>query len=268
MTGNPIWAERSVLVTGATGMVGSALTRVLVGEGCRVTALIADHDPQSELIRSGTINQVTVVDGRLEDITAVERAITGNDADTVFHLGAQTIVSTAHRSPRATFESNVQGTWNLLDVARQHTSLVQRVVVASSDKAYGESAVLPYTESMPLAGTFPYEVSKSMTDLVARSYALTYDLPITIARCGNIYGPGDVNWSRIVPGTFRSILRDEQPVLRSDGTFLRDYLHVDDVVSAYLALADAARLHSGTAYNFSDESPASVLEIYAACCVA
>jgi CDP-glucose 4,6-dehydratase len=268
MTGSAHWAERSALVTGATGMVGSALTAHLVAQGCRVVALVADHDPQSELIRSGLIERVAVVDGRLEDITAVERAITGHDVDTVFHLGAQTIVSTAHRSPRATFESNVQGTWNVLDEARQHAELVQRVVVASSDKAYGESDVLPYTESMPLAGTFPYEVSKSMTDLVSRSYAVTYDLPIAIARCGNIYGPGDLNWSRIVPGTFRSILRDEQPVLRSDGTFLRDYLHVDDVVSAYLVLADAAADQPGRAYNFSDESPASVLEIYAACCVA
>jgi CDP-glucose 4,6-dehydratase len=268
MSASALWAERSVLVTGATGMVGSALTAHLVAQGCRVVALVADHDPQSELIRSGLINRVSVVDGRLEDIAAVERAITGHDVDTVFHLGAQTIVSTAHRSPRATFESNVQGTWNVLDVARQHPTLVRRVVVASSDKAYGASDVLPYTESMPLAGTFPYEVSKSMTDLVARSYALTYDLPIVIARCGNIYGPGDLNWSRIVPGTFRSILRGEQPVLRSDGTFLRDYLHVDDVVSAYVALADAADAHPGQAYNFSDESPASVLDIYAACCVA
>ena len=258
----------SALVTGATGMVGSALTKALVDAGTRVTALVADHDPQSELIRSGTIDRVTVVNGRLEDVDAVERAITGNEADTVFHLGAQTIVSTAHRSPRATFETNVQGTWNVLDVARRHPTLVRSVVVASSDKAYGASTVLPYTEEMPLAGTFPYEVSKSMTDLVARSYALTYGVPVAIARCGNIYGPGDLNWSRIVPGTFRSILRDEQPVLRSDGTFLRDYLHVDDVVGAYLALVDAAEKAPGRAYNFSDESPSRVLDIYSACCVA
>jgi CDP-glucose 4,6-dehydratase len=268
MTGNSEWPERSVLVTGATGMVGSALTKALVGLGARVVALVADQDPQSELIRSGLIDRVTVVNGRLEDVEAVERAITANDVDTVFHLGAQTIVPTAHRSPRATLESNVRGTWNVLDVARQHSNLVRSVVVASSDKAYGESQVLPYTENMPLAGTFPYEVSKSMTDLVSRSYALTYGVPVAIARCGNIYGPGDLNWSRIVPGTFRSILRDEQPILRSDGTFLRDYLHVDDVVSAYLALVDAAAVNPGRAYNFSDEAPSSVLAIYAACCVA
>jgi CDP-glucose 4,6-dehydratase len=268
MTGDRTWAERSVLVTGATGMVGSALTRTLIDSGARVAALVADHDPQSELIRSGTIAEITVVDGRLEDVDAVERAVAGNDVEVIFHLGAQTIVSTAHRSPRATLESNVQGTWNVLDVARLHPTLVRSVVVASSDKAYGESPVLPYTEDMPLAGTFPYEVSKSMTDLVARSYALTYGVPVAIARCGNIYGPGDLNWSRIVPGTFRSILRDEQPIIRSDGKFLRDYLHVDDVVSGYLALVDVAGKDPGVAYNFSDESPASVLKIYEACCVA
>ncbi len=263
-----VWTGRAVLVTGATGMVGSALTARLFAEGARVVALVPDVDPQSELYRSGTYQRISVVNGRLEDFAAVERAIVGHDVDTVIHLGAQTIVSTAHRSPRATLESNVQGTWNVLDVARLNPDLVKRVVVASSDKAYGESAVLPYTEDMRLQGTAPYEVSKSMTDLVTRSYALTYGVPAVIARCGNIYGPGDLNWSRIVPGTFRSILFGQQPVLRSDGTFLRDYLHVDDVVNAYLCLSDAAKSHAGQGFNFSDESPLSVMDIYRACCVA
>lgn len=263
-----LWAGRSVFVTGATGMVGSALTSRLIAAGARVVALVPDVDPQSELYRSGTHQRISVVNGRLEDVDAIERAVAGHDIDTIFHLGAQTIVSTAHRSPRATLESNVQGTWNVLDVARLHPDLVERVVVASSDKAYGESAALPYTEKMPLQGTYPYEVSKSMTDLVTRSYALTYGVPAVIARCGNIYGPGDLNWSRIVPGTFRSILSGQQPVLRSDGTFLRDYLHVDDVVEAYLFLSDAARSHAGQGFNFSDESPLSVIDMYRACCVA
>jgi CDP-glucose 4,6-dehydratase len=255
-----------VLVTGATGMVGSVLTRRLLDLGANVVALISDHDPQSDLFRSSTIQECSVVDGRLEDFGAVERAIVEHEVEVIFHLGAQTIVSTAHRSPRATFESNVQGTWNLLDAARLHSDLVGAVVVASSDKAYGESEVLPYQESMPLAGTYPYEVSKSMTDLVTQSYATTYGVPTAIARCGNIYGRGDLNWSRIVPGTFRSILRGEQPVLRSDGSFLRDYLHVDDVVNAYLSLVRPSKSNPGCAYNFSDESPLSVLDIYAACC--
>lgn len=262
------WSTRSVLVTGATGMVGSALTATLVADGARVVALVPDVDPQSELYRSGVVQRISVVNGRLEDFDAVERAVAGNDVDTIFHLGAQTIVSTAHRSPRATFEANVQGTWNVLDVARLHPEFVTSVVVASSDKAYGESEVLPYTESMRLQGTYPYEVSKSMTDLVTRSYALTYGVPAVIARCGNIYGPGDLNWSRIVPGTFRSILSGHRPQLRSDGTFLRDYLHVDDVVGAYLHLSEVAVEHRGQGFNFSDESPLSVMDIYRACCIA
>lgn len=262
------WSTRSVLVTGATGMVGSALTARLVELGARVVGLVPDIDPQSELYRSGVVERISVVNGRLEDVDAVERAVVAHETDTIFHLGAQTIVSTAHRSPRATFESNVQGTWNVLDVARQHSGLVSAVVVASSDKAYGESEVLPYTESMRLQGTYPYEASKSMTDLVSRSYAETYGVPAVIARCGNIYGPGDLNWSRIVPGTFRSILTGKRPVLRSDGTFLRDYLHVDDVVGAYLHLSTAATSHRGQGFNFSDESPLSVMDIYRACCVA
>jgi CDP-glucose 4,6-dehydratase len=263
------WTDRRVLVTGATGLVGSWLSRRLVDEGAYVVALVADHDPQSELVRSGTISRLSVVDGRLEDAAAVERAIVGHEVDTVLHLGAQTIVGTAHRSPRATFESNIQGTWNVLDACRLHASLVQRIVVASSDKAYGTQA-LPYTEDMPLEGRHPYEVSKSCTDLITTSYATTYGLPAVIARCGNIYGGGDLNWSRIVPGTFRSLLRGEQPVLRSDGTFLRDYLHVDSVVDAYLLLAEHAERPelAGRAFNFSDGAPLSVRAIYEACCEA
>lgn len=265
-----LWAERRVLVTGATGMVGSSLTRWLINQGAYVVALIADHDPQSELIRSGLISQISVVNGRLEDFAAVERSINGHDVDTVFHLGAQTIVGTAHRSPRSTFEANIQGTWNVLDACRIHSSLVKRIVIASSDKAYGEQDELPYLETMPLEGRHPYEVSKSCTDMISTSYAHTYNSPVLIARCGNIYGAGDLNWSRIVPGTFRSLLRGEKPVLRSDGTFLRDYLHVEDIVQSYVTLANHAEDPElrGQGFNFSDEKPLSVLDIYKACCEA
>jgi CDP-glucose 4,6-dehydratase len=264
------WAEHRVLVTGATGMVGSWLVERLVDKGAFVAALVADHDPRSQLLRSGTFHRIAVTDGRLEDHAAVERAVNEHDVDTIFHLGAQTIVGTAHRSPRPTLEANIQGTWNVLEAWRLHPDLVKSVVVASSDKAYGEQPVLPYTEDMSLTGRHPYEVSKSCTDLVAQMYAHTYGAPVAIARCGNIYGGGDLNWSRIVPGTIRSLLRGEQPVLRSDGKFLRDYIHVDDVVGSYLALADAllAGESVGEAYNFSDEKPQTVLEIYAATCAA
>jgi CDP-glucose 4,6-dehydratase len=249
-------------------MVGSWLVHHLVDAGAFVSALVADHDPRSQLLRSGTIDRIAVTDGRLEDHAAVERAVNEHDIDTIFHLGAQTIVGTAHRSPRPTLEANIQGTWNVLEAWRLHPDLVDAVVVASSDKAYGEQPVLPYTEDMSLSGRHPYEVSKSCTDLVAQMYASTYGAPVAIARCGNIYGGGDLNWSRIVPGTIRSLLRGEQPVLRSDGKFLRDYLHVDDVVDSYLTLAQAllAGESRGEAFNFSDESPLSVMDIYRAIC--
>ena len=264
------WADRRVLVTGATGMVGSWVTRELVELGAFTVAFIADTDPNSELIRSGTISKVSVVNGRLERYDDIERALNNHEIDTVIHLGAQPIVGAADRAPRHTFESNVQGTWNLLDACRLLQPLVKRIVVASSDKAYGTQPVLPYTEDMSLSGDHPYEVSKSCTDLITTTYARTYGLPTTIARCGNIYGGGDLNWNRIVPGTFRSLIRGEQPVLRSDGTFIRDYLHVDDIVSAYLRLADRSDDPdlAGQAFNFSDESPITVMQVYTAICEA
>lgn len=264
------WADQPVLVTGATGMVGSHLCQLLVDAGTPVVALVLDDDPRSELRRSGAFERLTVVNGALEDPRAVERAVVVHDVATVFHLGAQTLVRAAWRDPLSTFEANVRGTWNVLDVARRHPELVRRVVVASSDKAYGASDVLPYAEDHPLGGIQPYEASKTCADIIARSYAVTYGLPIGVARCGNIYGPGDLNWSRIVPGTIRSLLRSEQPVIRSDGTLVRDYLHVHDAVTGYLALADWLDRASGgaPAFNFSDESPRSVLEIYEAVCLA
>jgi CDP-glucose 4,6-dehydratase len=268
MGGRAAWSERRVLVTGATGLVGSWLCRDLINRGAFVVAFICDWDPQSELIRSGVVNRTAVVEGRLEDPEKLDRAINLHEVDTVIHLGAQTIVGTAHRSPRQTFETNVAGTWNVLDACRVHSDFVERIVVASSDKAYGASAELPYTEDMPLDGRAPYEASKSCTDIVARSYATTYGLPIAIARCGNVYGGGDLNWSRIVPSATRSLLHGQQPYLRSDGTAVRDYLHVDDVVAAYLVLADHADKPdvAGEAFNFSDEAPLTVMEIYRAVC--
>ena len=264
------WSGKRVLVTGATGMVGAWLTRWLVDAGAYTVAFISDTDPQSELIRSGYINRVAVMNGRLENYDDIERAINNQEVDTIFHLGAQPIVGAADRSPRHTFESNIQGTWNLLDSARVLNGLVKRIIVASSDKAYGTQPVLPYTEDMSLNGDHPYEVSKSCTDLISTTYARTYGLPVTIARCGNIYGGGDLNWNRIVPGTFRSLLRGEQPVLRSDGTFIRDYLHVDDIVSAYLLLGESTDKPelAGQGFNFSDESPLTVMQIYKAICEA
>ena len=259
------WEDRRVFVTGATGIVGSWLVRRLVEEGAIVVALIHDLDPQSELVRSGTLNRTHVVNGALEDYWALERAVNLHETDCVIHLGAQTLVGTANRNPLPTFEANIRGTYNLLEVCRVHRDLVRSVVVASSDKAYGEAEVLPYSEEMPLIGRHPYDVSKSCADLLASAYAETYGLPVTVARCGNIYGGGDLNWSRIVPGTIRSLLEGKAPVLRSDGTFTRDYIYVQDVVDAYLLLAERADEEGirGEAFNFSPGKPLSVLEITA-----
>lgn len=257
------WAERRVFLTGATGLVGSWLVKALLSRGAWVAAMVLDSDPQSELYRSGDFQRIAIVNGALEDLAALERAITRHETDTVIHLGAQTIVGAAHRNPLQTFEANIRGTYHLLEACRRHSSVVRSVVVASSDKAYGAQTQLPYTEETPLAGVFPYEVSKSCVDLIAQSYHRTYGLPVAIVRCGNIYGGGDLNWSRLVPGTIKSLLRGSRPFIRSDGTYLRDYIYVQDVVNAYLRTAEAldAGQVAGQAFNFSPESPVSVLEM-------
>ncbi|MHB8646954.1 MAG: GDP-mannose 4,6-dehydratase [Thermomicrobiales bacterium] len=263
VTSPGFWAERRVFVTGATGIVGGWLVKDLLAAGARVVALVRDADPQAEFYRSGDYRRTTIVNGRLEDFRSLERAINEHEIETIFHLAAQPIVGVAHRAPLATFEANIRGTYNLLEACRQHATLVRRVVVASSDKAYGTQPLLPYTETMPLHGKHPYEVSKSCADLIAQSYFATYGLPVAIARCGNIYGGGDLNWSRIVPETIRACLGGSRPVIRSDGTFVRDYIYVKDVSRAYRRIAEmlddpAVR---GEAFNFSPEQPVTVLEL-------
>jgi CDP-glucose 4,6-dehydratase len=260
------WRDRRVFVTGATGLVGSWLVRELVHAGARVTALIRDWDPQSELIRTGLVEQTSVVNGDIEHYATLERALVEYEIDTVFHLAARTIVGAALRSPLATFEANIRGTYNLLEACRRQGDLVQRVVVASSDKAYGASEILPYTESMAPLGRYPYDVSKACADLIAQSYYHTYGLPVAVARCGNIYGGGDLNWSRVVPGTIRSLHFGERPVLRSDGAFTRDYVYVEDAVKAYLLLAEALDRPEvrGEAFNFGPAEPHTVREVVTA----
>ena len=232
------WRDRRVFVTGGTGLLGGHLVEALLERGAEVTCLVRDWEPRARLVEEGWIDRVRQVRGELEDPALLERAVNEHEIEAVFHLGAQAIVGTATRSPLSTFESNVRGTWNVLEACRRNGALVRRVVVASSDKAYGESGGVPYTESMPLAGRFPYDASKAAADLVAASYAHTYALPVGIARCGNLFGPGDLNWNRLVPGTIRSALRGESPVVRSDGRHVRDWLYVRDAVDGYLALAE------------------------------
>jgi CDP-glucose 4,6-dehydratase len=257
------WTDRNVFVTGATGLLGSWLTEELLARGARVVCLIRDAVPDSRLVRSGTIDRVGIVRGELEDYQTLLRAINEYEVDTVFHLGAQTVVGTAARSAASTFESNIRGTWNLLEACRVCTRLVTRVIVASSDKAYGVHERLPYTEDTPLQGRFPYDVSKSCADLIAFSYFHTYGLPVAITRCGNLFGGGDLNFNRLVPGTIRSVLSGEPPIVRSDGTLVREYFYVEDAVAAYLGLAEqvvAAQL-VGQAFNFGSEQPIAAIDM-------
>lgn len=257
------WYKRKVLITGATGLVGSWLVKRLVEARATVVALVRDTDPQSELLRGGMIRRISVVNGAVEHLECIERAINEHEIDTVFHLAAQTLVGVGQRSPLATFESNIRGSYSLLEACRRHADRIRAVVVASSDKAYGQSSTLPYTEALAVGGRAPYEASKACADILSQCYASTYKLPVVIARCGNIYGGGDLNWSRLIPGTIASLLRGERPVIRSDGTFLRDYVYVEDAVSAYLLMSENAHCPdvAGEAFNFGPNKPATVLEI-------
>ncbi len=258
-----LWRGTRVLITGATGIVGSWLCEALLARDAIVVAFVLDHDPVSRLFAESIDRRCHVVHGDLRSFADCMRAINSYEVQVVFHLGAQTIVGTALRDPLECFESNIRGTYNLLEAARRLSSIVKTVVVASSDKAYGDSPVLPYTEDMPLNGRHPYDVSKSCTDLLSLTYAHTYALPVTVARCGNIYGGGDLNWSRIVPGTIRSLLAGEAPVIRSDGGPIRDYIYVKDAVEAYIRLAEAGDREgvAGCAFNFSPQSRHTVFEI-------
>jgi CDP-glucose 4,6-dehydratase len=260
---NSFWQDRPTLVTGATGLLGGWLLRRLVDQGADVVCLVRDWVPQSEMVRNRLIEQVKVVRGDIRDQAHLERVLGEYEIDMVFHLAAQTIVSIANRNPISTLETNIGGTWALLEACRRSPS-VKQVVVASSDKAYGDQQRLPYDEKTPLEGQHPYDVSKSCADLIAHTYAKTYDLPVVVTRCGNFYGGGDLNWNRIVPGTIRSVLRGQRPVIRSDGNYVRDYFYVEDGAAAYMLLAEqlAARPElRGEAFNFSNELQVTVLEL-------
>lgn len=257
------WRDRPVFVTGATGLVGGWLVQRLLAAEADVVCLVRDWVPQCELVRTNAIANVKVVRGDVRDQALLERALGEHEIDTVLHLAAQTIVGIANRNPVSTFETNIQGAWALLEACRR-SPLVRQIVIASSDKAYGDQEVLPYDETTPLQGQHPYDVSKSCADLIAHTYARSYDLPVAITRCGNFYGGGDLNWNRIVPGTIRSILRGQRPVIRSDGRYIRDYFYVEDGAAAYMLLAE--RLASqpdlrGEAFNFSNELQVTVLDL-------
>ena len=256
------WRDRPTFVTGATGLVGSWTVKRLLDAGAQVSCLVRDSVPRSEFMRAGMLDRITVIHGDVRDQALLERALGEYEIDTVLHLAAQTIVPIANRNPASTFETNVGGTWSLLEACRR-SPLVKQIVVASSDKAYGDHHHLPYAEEAPLQGRHPYDVSKSCADLIGQSYAHSFGLPVAITRCGNFFGGGDLNWNRIVPGTIRSVLRGHRPVIRSDGAYVRDYFYVEDGAAAYLLLAEKlAADHSlrGQAFNFSNEVQVTVRE--------
>jgi CDP-glucose 4,6-dehydratase len=263
MTSNGFWLDRPVFVTGATGLVGGWLVRRLLDAGADLVCLVRDWVPQSELVRQGLLEQVKVVRGDVGDASLLERTLGEYEIDTIIHLAAQTIVGIANRNPVSTFETNIAGTWALLEACRRSPT-VRQIVVASSDKAYGDHERLPYTEDAPLRGVHPYDVSKSCADLLAQSYAVTYGLPVAITRCGNFYGGGDLNWNRIVPGTIRSVLRGQRPVIRSDGQYVRDYFYAEDGAMVNMMLAESLAQNPdlcGQAFNFSNEIQVTVLEL-------
>jgi CDP-glucose 4,6-dehydratase len=257
------WRGRRVFVTGASGLLGSWMTETLIARGATVVCLMRDWVPASRFVGEGTINNAVVVQGELENYALLERTLNEYEIDSVFHLGAQTIVGVAGHSPLSTFDANIRGTWNLLEACRACAKRIERIVVASSDKAYGVHEKLPYTEETPLQGRFPYDVSKSCADLISLSYFHTYRLPVAITRCGNLYGAGDLNFNRLVPGTIRWTLWGQPTIIRSNGKLIREYFYVRDAVDAYLALAERLPDAScvGHAFNFGTEEPVAVIDL-------
>lgn len=256
------WDGKNVIVTGANGFLGSWLTGKLVQNGASVVTLLRDDIPNSNLFYSGTNKRVSIVWGDLSDFDTVRRALNEYSIDTVFHIGAQAIVSVANQSPLPTFFSNIVGTWNVLEASRL-TDTIGCVIMASSDKAYGKHEILPYTEDAPLLAKYPYDVSKACADMIARSYWATYRLPVGVTRCANLYGGGDLNFSRIVPDAVKSVLYNRQPVIRSDGTPIREYFYIEDAVEAYLSFAEKMRQKNleGEAINFGTGEYVSVMEL-------
>lgn len=258
------WHRRRVLVTGCTGLLGAWLTEWLVRRDADVIGVIRDSVPQSNFHRLELDRRIVTVRGAVEDYGLLERTLNEYEVSVVFHLAAQTIVGIANENPLSTFSANIGGAWNLLEAARR-SRRIQAVVLASSDKAYGAQAELPYRETAPLIGRHPYDVSKSCADLLGQAYWASYRLPVAITRCGNFYGGGDLNFNRIVPGTIRSLVDGRRPVIRSDGTLVRDYFYIKDAVNAYIRLAEhlLEGRGCGEAYNFSNEAQLTVRELVA-----
>ena len=254
------WKNRVSFVTGASGFVGANLVAELVANGSKVVCLQRDETQPNSLDLLGLRDKVTVIRGCVDDIALMSRVLNEYEVDAVFHLAAQALVGAANRSPVSTFESNIRGTYLLLEACRL-SATVKRVVVASSDKAYGSHTELPYYEDFKLNAVFPYDVSKACTDLISQSFAHTFGLPVAVTRSANIYGPADANLSRIIPGTILSVLRGQRPIIRSDGTPVRDFIFTDDIVAGYLLLAENIDAARGEAFNFGSGEPVSMLDL-------
>jgi CDP-glucose 4,6-dehydratase len=256
------WLNKNIFITGCTGLLGSWLTEELINLGANIIGLQRDHVPQARIYREGIIDKITVIPGNLENYNVIERALNEYEIEVVFHLAAQAIVPIANNNPLSTFESNIRGTWVLLEACRRNKQ-VKKIIMASSDKAYGDHKILPYKEDMPLQGKNPYDVSKSCADLISQMYFHHYTLPVCVTRCGNLFGGGDLNFNRIVPGTIRSVFYSERPIIRSDGKYVRDYFYVKDAAKAYIHLAEKMDDSTivGQAFNFGNDTPMTVLEI-------
>jgi CDP-glucose 4,6-dehydratase len=263
MNSESFWTDRPVLVTGATGLIGGSVVKMLLDQKADQVCLVRDWVPQCELVRSRLIEQVKLVRGDVRDQALLERVLGEYEIQTVIHLAAQSIISVANRDPAGTLDANVRGTWSLLEACRR-SATVRQVVLASTDKVYGEVEQLPYTEEMPFLARYPHDVSKACAELVAQGYAATYHTPLAITRLPNIFGGGDLNWNRIIPGTIRSVLRAQAPQIQSDGRFIRDYLYVEDAAAAHLLLAEKLAENPdlcGQAFNISNETRLTVLEL-------
>ncbi|MCL4416106.1 MAG: GDP-mannose 4,6-dehydratase [Actinobacteria bacterium] len=256
------WKNKNVFITGATGFLGSWLTKYLLEENSNITILARDWVPYSKLYTDNLNKKINIIKGEIENYFLLERILNEYEVDIVFHLAAQTIVSIANNNPISTFETNIKGTWNVLEACRRNKR-IKKIIAASSDKAYGDQKILPYNEYTSLTGRHPYDVSKSCADLICKSYNETYDLPVCVTRCGNFYGGGDLNFNRIIPGTIRSVLNNDPPIIRSDGSYIRDYFYIEDAVLAYLLLAEKMddKSFHGEAFNFSNEIQITVLDL-------
>lgn len=259
---NNFWKNKKILITGYEGFLGSHLTNALLKHGARIWGLdIRTHRKQT-ILSSKELNKINIIKGSVENYSLIYKIIKKNNIEFIFHLAAQSLVGPALKDPRKTFSTNIRGTWNILESCR-NSRKVKAIIIASSDKAYGIKSKLPYKEDSSLAGCHPYDVSKSCADLLSYTYFHTYGLSVCITRCGNIFGPGDFNFSRIIPDTIKSVIKNKTLLIRSNGKFTRDYIYIDDIVSGYIILAEKLQKLklSGEAFNFSNEKPISVLEL-------